>query len=269
MPEAGCDRMKHPFVAPAPATFVSPAKPARGPRACPGHDPGAAVRRLLLGSAFAGTTASFDSDRKPLHGMSAGYASRSPAPPQEPPHAAPPLRLDHGARLAPQRALGLGRRVLHGKLVLPDPARRHDRAHGAGPPGPRLGHRAGRDRDLRRRRHRRLRDRILPVRDHRPVDHRLLRLPGQVRGVPAGLQPLGLVDHPHQGHDADPLQARHHRERSRRVRLPHLRAGFDRDTGASLLPGRGPASRLRCADPRFRRASPNPGRDALRRCNRH
>ena len=62
---------------------------------------------------------------------------------------------------------------------------------------------------------------------------------------------LGRLAHRHQGRDAHPLQAGHHRQRRLPLRPPHLRRLLVHLARHPLLPDRGAALALRRADPRF------------------
>ena len=63
------------------------------------------------------------------------------------------------------------------------------------------------------------------------VGHWIIELYGlgdQVAGLPGDLGRVGLVDHPDQGADADPLQAGDHRQRPGPVQPAVFVAGLDR-----------------------------------------
>ena len=70
----------------------------------------------------------------------------------------------------------------------------------------------------------------------RPLADLGLRLWRGHRGLPRGLCQMGRLDHPDQGHDAHPLQDRHHRLGLRRLQLLHVRAAVDHHPRRALLP---------------------------------
>ncbi len=86
----------------------------------------------------------------------------------------------------------------------------------------------------------------------------LLALMGHAGGLEtfrAMVRRVGRLGDPDQGRDADPLQARHHRLRSRGLQLPGLRRRLDRDARRAVLPRRVRAEALRPGDPGGRRAA--------------
>ncbi len=146
-------------------------------------------------------------------------------------HAAQPLRQGHRALREPPRATHAGRWSPSPKAPFFPYLPTWCWCRWRWPAGKGEALRAGLHHRLGARRHVGLCHRRLPLRHGRPLADLGLWLWRGDRRLPRGLRQMGRLDHPDQGHDAHPLQDRHHRLGLRRLQLLHVRAAVDYHPG--------------------------------------
>ena len=167
----------------------------------------------------------------------------------------------------PEGAVGAGHGFVRGELVLSHSARRDAGADGSGAAREGVADRRRVHDRIGRRRISGLCDRLFLLRDVGQVADRFLRAARRVRGVPAAVQRMGPLDHLDQRHDADPLQARHDRERGGAFRSAGVSRASLRDARRAVLSRGGAALCLRRADPRVHREASDAGDDGGRCCS--